>query len=197
MKYWNQKQFPDMPYPTDIDHPDSEFAVHGNVARAGCGLCSACMLAERLTLEHFSLEESRDLAMAAGANRKIGTDMLIFAPALAARLSLELSVTDDTEEMLHCLQNGGSAILHVGGDREGYSGIFSHGGHYMLGVSYDGSRVTVLDPAWTPEKYQEAVRTGKITEQGYWLTCLPELLTKETENRTPGYYLFRRKTAAR
>lgn len=37
MLYLNQLEYESIPYPTDIRHPGSDFAGHGNIRRAGCG----------------------------------------------------------------------------------------------------------------------------------------------------------------
>ena len=55
MLYINQNYYSDMKYPThtaEKDHPS-----HANsVADAGCGLCSVCMMVDRLCMEEFTLE---------------------------------------------------------------------------------------------------------------------------------------------
>lgn len=192
MTYINQLAYPDMSYPTNIDKPESEFAIDGNVKRAGCGLCCSCMMIELLTLEHLALEDCRDFSMKIRANHGIGTDMKILAPALAERFDLSLSMTDDISELLQCLYDGGKAIINVGGNREGHDGTFSNGGHYILAVSATEREVCVLDPSWTEVKFSEEPRRSRVRQHGYWLYCSPEVLEEDTQNRTPGYYLFRR-----
>jgi len=192
MKYWNQKKYPEMPYPNNLDHPESRGAVAGNVAGSGCGLCSACMMVGYMTLDELSLEECRDFSIETGANHSVGTDMEILGAALAARYHLDMKTSNDTQELLDCLQKGGSAIINVGGDREGYIGVFSHRGHYIFARGYDGREVCILDPSQTPDKYQEEGRVGKVRVDGNFVYTRPEVLTRDTENRNPGYYLFRR-----
>lgn len=192
MIYLNQLVYPHISYPTDIDEPESDFAVNGTVKRAGCGLCCACMLVELLTLEHFGLTECRDFAMHLRANHGIGTDMTILAPAIAEKYGLILSKTDDTAELVHCLRDGGKAIVNVGGNREGHDGIFSAGGHYVLAVSATACEICILDPSWTKEKYTSEPRKLCVRQQEYWLYCAPGVLDKDKATRTPGYYLFSR-----
>lgn len=193
MLYLNQLDYEELPYPTDVEHPDSEFAVHGNVRRAGCGLCAVCMVVDRLCLSPFSLEECRDLAVSAGANREIGTDMKILAPAAAERFGLTLRMTDDTEELAQCLRSGGAAVINTGGDRDGYIGTFSSGGHYITAISEDRGEFCLLDPSWTEDKYQSEPRRGRVRQQGKLLYAPAEVLRQDTANRSPAYYLFCRK----
>lgn len=193
MKYLNQLQYEDMPYPTDTDHPGSDFQVNGTVKRAGCGLCSVCMVVERLSLEPFSLKDCRDLAMQIGANHAIGTDMKILAPAVAQRFDLDLEMSDDPARLADCLRQGGAAVVHVGGDREGYVGTFSNGGHYIAAISVGGDEFCLLDPSWTAEKYTNEPRRSRVRQNDVWLYATAEVLQDATANRTPGYYLFTRR----
>lgn len=193
MIYLNQLDYPDMPYATDIDHPDSPF-VTDFVKRAGCGLCSLCMVVDRLCLESLSLEECRDLSYSAGANRAPGTSMEILAPIVAEKFCLALTTTDDPMLLAECLRNGGAAIVHVGGDREGHTGIFSHGGHYVTAISVRDDRFCILDPSWTPDKYDEEPRPSVVRVHGRFLYTTAETLVEDTANRSPGFYLFHRKS---
>lgn len=193
MKYLNQLSCESIPYPTDLNHPDSEFAVNGTVRRAGCGLCCACMMVDRLTEESFSLEACRDLAVETRANLEPGTDMEILAAALAQRFDLSLTMTDDVSRLAACLREGGCGIINVGGDREGHLGIFSHQGHFILAVSVCGEEFCLLDPSWTEDKYDELYRQ-EVRRNGHWLYADAALLQQDTANRSPAYYLFQRKS---
>lgn len=192
MEYINQLQYPHMPYITDRDHPDSDFCRCGTIKRAGCGLCCACMLVDRLTLQRMTLEECRVLSRETGADHAPGTDMKLLGPALAQRYGLALCMTSDSAQLLTCLAQGGAAILNVGGDREGHTGTFSNGGHYILAVSAKGDEVCLLDPSWTPEKYTAPPRSQRVRQAGQWLYAPVAELEADTANRQPGYYLFTR-----
>ena len=48
MKYLNQLEYETMPYPTNVKEPESSMARNGNIALAGCGICSAAMMLEQL-----------------------------------------------------------------------------------------------------------------------------------------------------
>lgn len=182
-----------MPYVTDTDHPDSPFAA-GTVKKAGCGLCSLCMVVDRLCLEELSLENCRALSYEVGANHEPGTSMKILAPVVAERFGLTLETTDDPTLLAQCLRQGGAAVVHVGGDREGHTGIFSHGGHYVAAISVHDEEFCILDPSWTEDKYADEPRRSAVRECGIFLYTTAKTLTEDTANRSPGFYLFYRKS---
>lgn len=194
MLYLNQLERADIPYPTDVEDPSDETMHNGNVKMAGCGLCSLCVVVDRLTMETLSLRHCLDLSVQVGANHGTGTDMKMLAPVIAEKFDLTLRSTDSADELVACLKNGGCAIVNVGGDREGYTGVFSHGGHYMAVISADeNNELCVLDPSWRTDKFDEPGRPGKVRLAGKFVYCTPEVLAKDAENRSPAYYLFARK----
>lgn len=163
------------------------------VRSSGCGLCSAIMVADRLLPNcEFGLKEAIDLAYATNANFEVGTNYQVYAPALAEKLGLKLEMTNDIGQLLNCLRTGGAAVLNVGGDYEGHIGVFSHGGHYVtaVGVEADG-RVTILDPSYKTDKYNEEGRKGTVELKNQVIAlCDVQTLEKETATRDPGLYLF-------
>lgn len=193
MKYLNQLDYETMPYPTNVKEPESRMATDGNIALAGCGICSAAMMLEQLLLGEYSLEEIRDLAVSCKANLNPGTDMKVFGQELCSRYELLLHMSDRTEDLIECLQTGGRVIINVGGDREGHTGVFSHGGHYILAVACQDNTVTVLDPSWKNGKFDEPERKGKVKVQYPFCLCSTEVLKEDTANRTPAYYCFMRR----
>lgn len=190
MRYLNQLDYEAMPYPTDTEHPESEYAVHGNVRMAGCGLCSVCMLVDKLCAAPFSLEECRDLSVSVGANHAIGTDMQILAPAVAERFGLRLSITNDIAELTNCLRIGGTVIINVGGDHDSYIGTFSNIGHYIVAIQESNNEFCLVDPSWTEVKYQSEPQCSRVRQQGKLLYATAEVIQKDTETRDPAYYLF-------
>ena len=76
MLFINQNDYENMPYPTDAKNPDSENMLKGTIASSGCGLCSCCMMVDRLTLQTLTLEECRQMAIDCGANMDPGTDKM-------------------------------------------------------------------------------------------------------------------------
>ncbi|MFI3226976.1 MAG: hypothetical protein R3Y09_06120 [Clostridia bacterium] len=193
MKYLNQFEYKDTPYPTNISNPESPL-VNGTISRAGCGLCTACMMVEQLTFSDFPLLECRDLAIEVKANLTPGTNMKIFGPVVAEKFNLSLEKSDDIQDLIKCLQSGGGAIINVGGDHDDHIGVFSHGGHYIYAVSTDGEQICILDPSKKDGKYEEEGRQGKVRVNGDFAYCSKEVLHADVQNRTPAYYLFTRKS---
>lgn len=199
MKYVNQLEYPDWFYVTKTDLEDEARRKHGEtttVRSSGCGLCSAVMVADRLVVDStFDLKDAINLSYEVGANKWVGTSMKVFGPAFAEKMGFDLEMTSDPERLHYCMRTGGAAVVHVGGDREGYIGVFSHGGHYIaaIGETPDG-RIIVLDPSYKPGKYEEEGRKGKVevTHDVIALTDA-QVLVDDGASRTPCFYLFWRK----
>ena len=194
MKYLNQLKFEYITYTTNTREPSSDMNK-GSVKLAGCGLCCLCMVVEHLTLEELPLERCLEMSMQIGANYAPGTDMNMLGPIVAEKYGLTFSVTDDLEQAMAHLRRGGRVIANVGGDRDdgAYTGVFSHGGHYITLVSTDDKEICVLDPSWRPDKFDEPGREGKVRKDGYFVYCTPQILDRDADNRSPRYYLFARK----
>ena len=192
MFYINQQDYPHVPYPNNISDPSSHGATEGNIKDAGCGLCALMMIVDRLTMQSLTLEEAVSLSVEHEANLKPGTNMQILGPAAAEKYGLTLTMSNNTWELAECLQTGGAAIVHIGGDREGHIGILSDVGHYVVAISYAKGEFCILDPAWRKDKYTIPGRKGKIREDGLFLYASSLVLEEDTENRRHRYYLFRR-----
>lgn len=198
MKYINQLEYPRWPYinRTNMDEAEREAGKTKTIATSGCGLCAAVMVADRLlTNITFDLQDALQLSYDTKANHKAGTDYKIFAPAFAEKLNLKLEMTNDAERVRYCLRTGGAVVVHSGGDREGYIGVFTHGGHYVTLISEEeDGRIAVLDPSYKVGKYEEEGRKGKVEmKDGFIALCDLSVLAKDAENRDPGFYLFWRK----
>ncbi len=193
MKYLNQLDYADVPYPTDVKNPDSPMK-DGSIKRAGCGLCCLCMAVDRLTTESLPLLECRDLAVEHKANLDPGTDLEVLSPVIAEKFHLRYEPTDDLQKMIRFVQNGGCAIANVGGDRDDgqYTGVFSHGGHFVAVISADEKELCILDPSLKEGKFDEPGREGKVRVEGVFAYCAPSILDRDTDNRSPRYYLFSR-----
>ncbi len=192
MIYINQLERNEIPFEHDLDNGGA--GEYSNVAAAGCGPCSVCMVINNMTMDTPSLEEIINLVYEAKANREPGTDMKLLAPLVAERFNLDYKSTDNVGELITHLQNGGMAVANVGGDREGHIGVFSHGGHYIAVIGFVNGELCILDPSYKTDKFNEDGRRGLIREIPPYLYCAPEVLVRDTENRTPGYYLFSRKS---
>ncbi len=197
MKYVNQLEYPHIPYITgcDLEGKAREEGKSTTVKTSGCGLCSAVMILDRLLPNcDFDLEKAMEISYESGANRRFGTNYPKFGPLLAEKYGLKFEMTNDMASLLKCLKTGGVAAANVGGDREGYVGVFSHVGHYIviIGVEPDG-RLAILDPAYEENVYEEEGRKGKVEmKAGVIALCTPETLQKEIDNRNPGLFLFHR-----
>ena len=198
MKYINQRDFPDWPYVTrtEMDEAQREKGKTTTVRSSGCGLCSAIMVADRLRVDsQFGLGEAIDISYEVNANINVGTNYKRFAPVFAERLGLEWVPTNDPEELRQCLRTGGAAVVHVGGDREGHVGVFSHKGHYIAAISQErDGRIAILDPSYKPGKYEEEGRKGLVEmKDGVIALCDMQVLIDDSANRDPHFHLFWRK----
>ncbi len=191
MLYLNQLDYRHIPYNHNVNHggvPEER----RNCATSGCGLCSLCMVVDHLTTKHLDLEECVRLSEENGANHAIGTDMKILAPIVAKMFDLELNMTNSVEELVEHLRCGGEAIVHVS-VREGRISLFTKGGHYMVILSTDGKEVCILDPSYTDTKFEEEGRREKVRVNAPFVYCSLEDIMIQTDNRDPGFYLFKRK----
>ncbi len=197
MKYLNQLEFSHIPYPTDLSTPGSSMQ-HASVKEAGCGLCSICMVIDRLTMKHYSLRQCAALSHKVQADLKVGTDMRRLGPAAAKKFGLDYLESNDIAQAVQCMEQGGCVICNVGGDQpeQGYTGISSHGGHFIVLLSAANGEVCVLDPSWRQDKYEEPGREGKVRLDGKFAYCSLETLDKDASSRSPRYYLFRRSSAS-
>lgn len=193
MLYLNQNDYSDVKYPTHTE--EKNHPSHKNtVVEAGCGLCAACMAVDRLSLEPFTLTECRDLSASTKANHASGTDMQILGPAVAEKFDLDYQETNNIEEVIKCLQEGGAVVILTGGDYPGHTGIFTHGGHFITAISYADGEFCILDPSLKKGKFDEKGRKGKVRVEGKFVYASTEVIAMEAANRDPGYYLFRRKS---
>ena len=195
MKYLNQLEYAHIPYRThaNIDTVPEEKKIK-NVRKSGCGLCAVCMMLDLLTTESLSLEECVKISEACGANHGVGTDMTVLAPVIAARYGLVYTRTSDPAEAVAHLQKGGQVIAHMGIPEGKTVGLFTKGGHYINLISCDGERFCVLDPSYTPDKFEIPERAGRVdTSHVPYLYCNVATLDAETKPKRTKYHLFARK----
>ena len=188
MNYYNQHNFPHVPYPSS-DLPNA------TVKSGGCGVCCAATI-----LSFFGFNESKhqppELSKTfrnRGARVAGGTDMHKAAQIACELGNLEYVTTSSETELTAHLKAGGAAIANVGGNRSGYTGVFSTSGHYICVLGLSGDKYKIFDVGDYNGKYSSTYRKSKVTTSGVLLLCTPDVLHKETENRTPNYYLFKRK----
>jgi len=182
--YYNQYDYSHVPYPA------SGYA-NATVASSGCGVCSASMVVEGLTGQAFPPDQSAAYAIRAGARVSGGTDMRLLSSCLCRDFGLTCSKTDNADELMAHLKLGGWAIANVGGDRTGYTGLFSNEGHYIVvrGIASDG-RCIVWDCGYYYGKFNKTGRAGKVTVSNNDCYVSVENLDADCANRSPRYYLF-------
>ena len=149
MLYVNQRENEKLMYicNTEDISAENEWMHHSSFAKTGCGICSAVMVIDRLLPNtDFSLTDAIQLSYDTKANHEPGTDYGIYAPALAEKFDLKLKMSSDPEDLLHCLKTGGVCVVNVGGDREGWAGVYCGIGHYIVAISQiEDERICVLD----------------------------------------------------
>ncbi|MCQ2458312.1 MAG: gamma-glutamyl-gamma-aminobutyrate hydrolase family protein [Clostridia bacterium] len=144
---------------------------NGNIANNGCGVCSSSMIAENLAGMDLPPERCAKLCKAAGARETFGTNLFVFAPYLAQYTGLRYTVEWDAGKVLRFLQEKrGMVIANVRGDRpaDGYLGVFSDSGHYIVLAGAEGNTVRVWDPMYRPgsDRFEIHGRHGKVQLSG-------------------------------
>ncbi len=163
--FYCQLDYEHVPYPSPVG------AKNGNIANNGCGVCAASMVAENMLGISFPPEESAKLAKACGAREGYGTDLYIYSPVFAEHVGLKVRHTEDADEALRFLQEGrGMVIANTQGDRpaDGYVGVFSNSGHYIVVAAASGSEVLVWDPMYKEgsDRFEIPGRKGKVRLDG-------------------------------
>ncbi len=193
MLYINKYDYDDIEYLTDMGNENREPEAE-TIASSGCGLCCLCMVVENMTMGHLAPLACRDLSYRYGANMEPGTDMSILGPIVAEKFGLIYRPSDDMDEVLSVLHSGGMAIARPYGDREGYTGVFSHAPHFVLIISADEKELCVLDPAPEAGKFEQPGRAGKIDSICQpFIYCTSSTLDEDCTDSSPRYYLFTRK----
>ena len=191
MRYVAQTDYPDIPYPTRTDTPEDEFGHRSTVKTSACGLCSGIMMVDRLLTDYkFDIQDAVDLSLASGANHGPGTDMLIYSKALCEKFNLKSYMSNDINDVIHCLKTGGCVIGNVW-NTEQHKAIFTKAAHYICIVSYSADgRLVVLDPSGKkPGKFDEAIANGLVQKEGNICYVTPDVL--DQEGMVPHkYYLF-------
>ena len=188
MELFNQHNYKNVPY----NYPGGSGAT---VASAGCGICAMCTALSALGIKS-TVESMVGDAYASDARVNGGTSMARLGPYVAKKYNLNYETTSDENKLKSFLEKGGVAIANVGGDRTGYKGVFSDGGHYIDVLSWSGGYFKIYDVGEYAGKYSgsNSWRMEYLKRDGDFLLCSSEVLAKETENRSPNYYLFSMKS---
>ncbi len=193
MKYVNQKDYPYWIYYDNNDATDRRITT---IARAGCGLCSAVMVADRLIPNNeFGLKDAVRIALETNSATQRGTTYTSFAPKFAEELGFDLEITSDTQRLLYCLRTGGAAVFLVNGTKEGHAGVFSGGLHYVTVISEErDGRVAIMDPSYFVGKYdKDGCRDLVTVKNNVIALCDMQVVIDEIPSTVPAFYLFWRK----
>ena len=190
MKYYNQHDFKSVPYPSG---PSST----ADIALAGCGVCTCANV-----LQFFGIPANpKDLAQTfiqQGFRVPSGTDMAKASQWIVKTYpDIELQTTNDETVLYKWLVAGGIAIANVDGD-EGSKGVFSSAGHFINVIGVNGQQLVCFDVGYYKGKYDAPYRKPYVTlttdgEGNILQTVSQATLDADTKNRTPNYYLFRKK----
>ena len=187
--FYCQLDYADVPFPA----PDSG---RGNLADNGCGPLSVSMLIENMLGIPFPPEASAAFFLDCGARVSFGTNLYIASEAVARRFGLSVTNTEDAEEARAFLLSGaGMVIANTYGDRpeDGYIGVFSDGGHYVLLTGVEGpagEKVRVLDPMYRPGRYDVPGRAGKVAMDGFIAVADFSVIASDCVRRP--FFLFRK-----
>ncbi|MBR3505010.1 MAG: C39 family peptidase [Clostridia bacterium] len=185
--FYCQLDYEHVPFPS----PKNGF---GNLANNGCGPLSVSMLIENMLGVPFPPEESAKFFLACGARADVGTNLYVASKAVAARFGLAVRDTEDAGEAYDFLAAGrGMVIANTYGDRpeEGYIGVFSDSGHYVLVVGVEGEKARVLDPMYRPGRFDVPGRAGKVRMEGNLAVADFSILASDCWHRP--FFLFEKK----
>ena len=180
--FYCQLDYEDVPYP-------SPTSPNGTIADNGCGVCAASMLVENMLGLPFPPRESAALAKKCAAREGFGTDLYIYSKALAEQFHMGLTETEDVEIAMDFLRKKqGMVIANVRGNREGYIGVFSDEGHYILVIDANGDEIAVLDPCYRPGRFDIPGRKGKVRMEGSVAYSTKDVLAQDCFERP--FFLF-------
>lgn len=165
------------------------------VKSSGCGPCAMLMVVENMLGIRWLMADWINWVLSTGARVNGGTDMNKLCKAVSNKYSLEFSTTNSETDLLEHIKKGGMAIANVGGKRSGWSGLFSDSGHFItvLGILADG-RFIIGDPGIYNGKFNSSFRRSKVEVDGDLVYVNSSNLNSDTLNRTPNYYLLKKKS---
>ena len=145
----------------------------------------------------FPPEEAARFAKMCGARETWGTNLYVFSPAFAAHMGMTVRDTEDAAEALRFLQEKrGMVIANTQGDREkdGYIGVFSNGGHYIVIAEAEGTTVKVWDPMYKEGsgRFDIPGRKGKVRLDGTDAYADMSVLAEDCKDRP--FFLFEKRT---
>ena len=152
-----------------------------------------CMVVEALTGKTVTPQTMAKYSIKVGARLNSGTDMHTLGKAAADRWGLTMTTSDDIDAVIDALNNGAQVVANAGGDRKGYKGLFSNGGHYIVLTDFAAGRLSVRDSGYYSGKFQVAGRINKVTvNSDESISVIPGFVDIDCSNRSPRYYIFRK-----
>ena len=143
----------------------------------------------------FPPDKAAEYAIKCGARISGGTDMKLLSACICRDYRLVRELTDDVGKLTASLKNGAVAVCNVGGDRDGYEGVFSDGGHYLVAVGAADDAVLLVDPGMYDTKYSGEYRSSKVNVlsiRAGLIAADRAVLDKDCANRAPRYYIFQK-----
>ena len=182
--FYCQLDYENIAYPS----PTTGF---GNIANNGCGPCSASMVIEYMLDIPFPPEASAQFGVECGARAPVGTNFYIYAEEMAKKFGLKVRDTEDAAEAKAFLEEKrGLIIANTYGDRpeDGYIGVFSNSGHYIVLAALEGDQVMVWDPMYRPGRFDIPGRAGKVRMDGFDAWADFSVIVEDCRNRP--FFLF-------
>lgn len=151
--YYNQadSRWANHPYP-------SSSLPKATVKSGGCGPTCAAMIISSAK-ETIRPDKMADIAREQGYRVSGGTSAGLFS-YIAKRWGLSIETIHSSYTALEKIKDGYFVVFLAG------SGLWTTGGHYILGVGYDGDKIEIYDPYLYSGKYNILNRAGKVTLKG-------------------------------
>ena len=151
--YYNQgdSRWARHPY-TSSAHPNA------TVKSAGCGP-TCCAMIVSSTKEIIYPDEMCYISKAQGYRAAGGTSEGLFT-YVCNRWGLEIEQIHSSYTALEKIKDGYFVIFLAG------NGLWTTGGHYILGVGYDGDKIEIYDPYLYNGKFNINGRSGKVELKG-------------------------------
>ena len=121
--------------------------------------------------------------------------MALLSSCICRDYSLVRELTDDVDKLTASLKSGAVAVCNVGGDRDGYEGVFSDGGHYLVAVDAADDAVLLVDPGMYDTRYSSEYRASKVNVLSIrdgLIAADRAVLDRDCANRAPRYYIFQK-----
>lgn len=187
MIYYNQNNYSNYKYPSSSN-------PKATIKTGGCGVTVMAMIVSNMTTTKLTPPECAKISINNGARVSGGTDMAKLSKVICQKYPLVYTTTNDEAKLQQHLLNGGMAIANVGGNRKGWTGVFSDSGHYIVVCGYNRTthKATIMDPGYYSGKFNKAARKGRVNVSGNYCYATLETLHFDTYNRNPNYYLFSR-----